>query len=301
MIPPSPRPSGPTPVRSAALHRVELTPAGYPVALRRVLSGDLVVLAGGLRHLGHLSDIERLARAAAAHRLPGSTTVEAPLDELHRYADTRAIEAIRTDLETRLRPLGRRVLHDVTAAITPRDTRPYLSEHLGIRIMPPLGTVTDHSEFASREGFLTPRHAHVDSWFNTALNSVNLWMAITPVQRGNGLILYPDAFRRPLRHDGHTLLPGQHTGDPVDLALDPGDILLFAGDHLHASQPNTTDATRFVLTKRFSAGPPRYPLRATGWVPYLDQRLLSTPLAPLAALRSRLTPAGLRQALRGRR
>lgn len=149
----------------------------------------------------------------------------------------------------------------LAAAITPRGTRPYLSEYLGIRIMPPLGTVTDHSAFASREGFLTPRDVHVDSWFNTALNSVNLWMAITPVQRGNGLILYPDAFRRPLLHDGHTLLPGQHTGDPVDLALDPGAILLFAG-HLHASQPNATDATRFVLTKRFSAGPPRSPLRA---------------------------------------
>ncbi|WP_045304548.1 phytanoyl-CoA dioxygenase family protein [Saccharothrix sp. ST-888] len=112
------------------------------------------------------------------------------------------------------------------------------------------------------------------------------------------LLIWPDAYRAELRHEREELTAGQWIGDPVDAELDPGDILLFAGDHLHASQPNVGDRTRFAITKRLSLGAPRYHPRATGWVPCLDPRLIGTPLARLAPLRSALTAGRARQLAR---
>ncbi|WP_103504831.1 MULTISPECIES: phytanoyl-CoA dioxygenase family protein [unclassified Streptomyces] len=87
------------------------------------------------------------------------------------------------------------------------------------------------------------------------------------------------------------MAPGQELGTPVRISLDPGDILLFSGDHVHASETNTTDETRCVLTKRVSVAAPRYNPGGGGWVPYDDPRLLRGLLTPLASLRSRATPA----------
>ncbi|MFF7727012.1 phytanoyl-CoA dioxygenase family protein [Streptomyces sp. NPDC008001] len=293
----------PTGVRPALVHTV--TPATHriPVSLRHVLDGALVVVKGGLHHGGALERIRRETGRAVAQALPGPRAARAgaSLEKLHLEAHTEQIASIRTDLETRLRALAETVLRDVARSLEPQGRRLYLGGHLGIRIMPPQHSLAAGSEPPGLEGFLTPREAHIDSWFNTAVNSVNLWMAVGPVRRGNGLVFYPGAYRRGLRHDGrHALLTGQYTGPPMDIALDPGDILFFAGDHLHASQPNTTDETRFVITKRLCLGTPRYSRHATGWVPYQDPRLLGTPLEPLASLRSRLTAGGARQLLRER-
>ncbi|MGK5733912.1 phytanoyl-CoA dioxygenase family protein [Streptomyces sp. URMC 124] len=289
----------------AALHTVEPGPYGIPVSLRHVLDGALVAVKGGLCHVGALGTIRRETARAVAAALPAAeaSRVSGALENAHHHADTSQIAAVRTDLETRLRPFSRTVLHDVARALEPQGARLYLSGHLGIRIMPPERTVAAggadrEEELSGLEGFLTPRDAHIDSWFNTAVNSVNLWMAVGPVRSGNGLLFYPEAYRRPLRHDGHTLVPGQRTGAPVDVELEPGDILLFAGDHLHASQPNSTDQTRFVITKRLCVGPPRYPSRATGWVPYEDPRLWGTRWERWATWRSRLTPGGVGDVLR---
>ncbi|MFD0381984.1 phytanoyl-CoA dioxygenase family protein [Streptomyces stramineus] len=275
-------PGGPPGPRPAPVRMVTPAARTIPVPLHHVLEGALIAVRRGLQHTGALEEIRRETGQAVARILPGpaAARVGASLERLHLHADTEQISAIRTDLETRLRPLAEAVLRDVARALEPQGARLYLGGHLGIRVMPPQRSLAAGAP-AGLEGFLTPRDAHVDSWFNTAVNTVNLWMAVGPVRRGNGLVFYPEAYRRAPRHDGrHTLLPGQHTGPPMDIELAAGDILFFAADHLHASQPNTTDETRFVITKRLCLGPPRYPRHATGWVPYADPRLLGGPWSP---------------------
>ncbi|MFF5718914.1 phytanoyl-CoA dioxygenase family protein [Streptomyces buecherae] len=280
------------------------TEHSLPVSLRHVLTGELLVLKGGLHRGGALRAIRCKTLATVARTLPtvDPQKVGVSLERLHHHADTAQIAAIRTNLETALRPLSEAVLHDVAHALAPQDAPLYLGGHLGIRVMPPLRSIQPGAEPPSVEGFLTPRDAHVDSWFNTAVNSINLWMAVGQVRRGNGLVFYPAAYGKDLSRDSqHTLAPDQHTGPPTDIELDAGDILLFAGDHLHASQPNTTDETRFVITKRLCLGPPRYPRHGSGWVPYQDLRLLGTALEPLASIRSRMTASAVKHLLRRRR
>ncbi|MBB5936421.1 phytanoyl-CoA dioxygenase family protein [Streptomyces zagrosensis] len=296
--------TGPDSPCPAAVHTVTPAERCLPVSLRHVLEGELVIIKGGLHRGGATEAIRRETLTVVARALPAldPQRVGTSLERLHHHADIAQIAAIRTDLETALRPLSETVLHDVARALAPQDAPLYLGGHLGIRVMPPLQSIERGSEPPALEGFLTPRDAHVDSWFNTAVNSVNLWMAVGRVRRGNGLVFYPAAYGRNLSRDSHhTLTSGQHTGPPADIELDAGDILLFAGDHLHASQPNTTDETRFAITKRLCLGPPHYPRHASGWVPYQDPRLLGTALEPLASIRSRLTAGGVKDLLRTRR
>ncbi|WP_431045832.1 phytanoyl-CoA dioxygenase family protein [Streptomyces sp. P1-3] len=275
------------------------------VSLSQVLRGRLVVVRGGSDLLAGAERLRRTALAAVASATAPDAAerlAERGLERLHTVAGVEEIRAVRDELDRRLRRPARQLLLRFARALPPQGRRLYVSEHLGVRIMPPR-TAVDGREEELRDytGFLLPTGAHTDSWFNTAVNSVNLWMAVSRVRRDNGLIVWPDAFRRPLRHDGVRLLPGQHVGDPVEVELDPGDLLLFAGDHLHATRPNTGPETRWVVTKRICLGPPRYHPRATGWTPYADPRLLDTPLRALASLRSVLTTGRARQAARDTR
>ncbi|MEV5880824.1 phytanoyl-CoA dioxygenase family protein [Streptomyces sp. NPDC052101] len=257
---------------------------------------DLLAIPEPL-HCTALASVASVIAPGAAEQL-----AERGLERLHTITDVEEIRAVRDELDRRLRQATRQLLLRFARALPPQGRRLYVSDHLGVRIMPPQAVVDGREgELADYTGFLIPTHAHVDSWFNTPINSVNLWMAVSRVRRDNGLTIWPDTFRRPLRHDGVQLLHGQPVGDPVEVELSPGDLLLFAGDHLHATRPNTSPETRWVVTKRICLGPPRYHPRATGWIPYLDIRLLNTPLRALAPLRSALTVGHARQLVRDAR
>ncbi|GHE02825.1 phytanoyl-CoA dioxygenase family protein [Streptomyces alanosinicus] len=270
--------------------------------LSHILRGRLAVIRGGADLLATPEPLHRTALASVASAIaPGAAEqlAERGLERLHTIAGVEEIRAVRDELDGCLRQAARQLLLRFARALPPQGRRLYVSNHLGVRIMPPQAAVDGREgELTDYTGFLIPAHAHVDSWFNTPVNSVNLWMAVSRVRRDNGLIIWPNAFRRPMRHDGVRLLPGQPVGDPVEVELNPGDLLLFAGDHLHATRPNTGPETRWVVTKRICLGPPRYHSRATGWVPYLDTRLLNTPLRALAPLRSALTVGHARQLVR---
>ncbi|MFI0712311.1 phytanoyl-CoA dioxygenase family protein [Streptomyces inhibens] len=270
--------------------------------LRQVMEGRLVVVRGALDQLTGRDTVRRAALASVTSAVSPQAAdrlAEQGLEHLHRVAGAEQIRAVRDELDRRLRPTAQRLLLRFAQALPPQGRRLYVSDHLGVRIMPPQAAVHGREEELSNyTGFLLPNQAHTDSWFNTAVNSVNLWMALSRVRRDNGLTLWPQAYRRPLRHEGVRLLPDQPIGDPVEVELEPGDLLLFAGDHLHATRPNTGPQTRWAVTKRLCWGPPRYHPRATGWVPYLDPRLLDTPLHALAPLRSALTLGRLRQLAR---
>src|SRR6266851_7331040 len=43
----------------------------------------------------------------------------------------------------------------------------------------------------TRPGYTKPQGPHVDTWFGHATSGLNLWMAIEPVRRGNGMALFP--------------------------------------------------------------------------------------------------------------
>ncbi|MED7948826.1 phytanoyl-CoA dioxygenase family protein [Streptomyces sp. BE20] len=277
-------------------------PDSLGVPLRQVVDeGRLVVVKHGLHHLDALEPLLRATARTAADHLPADacTTVgRAGIEALHTIATVEQATAFRTGLEASLRPLAADAALAFAAKADPDGPRVYVSHHLGVRLMLPHTAVAGRTELDPLAGFMVPHALHVDSWFNTALNSVNLWMALGRVRPGNGLLIYPDLYRAPVRRTGFRLAADQDRGIPVRVSLDPGDILVFAGDHVHGSETNTTDETRYIITKRISVGAPRFNPQGSGWIPYHDPRLLRGRLPALASLRSRATTGYARHLLR---
>jgi hypothetical protein len=72
------------------------------------------------------------------------------------------------------------------------------------------------------------------------------------------MVVYPGVWGRPVARTTPTLPAPQHFGAPAVAELEPGDRARLRGEHLHASEINVTDETRYVLTVRFTASAPRY-------------------------------------------
>ena len=270
--------------------------ATVDLSLCEVLAGRIVIVVGWLRRQDMLEAVRRETFSAFADAASPRSAQEVKhrgLEQLHTVVTPEQVSAARTILETRLRPVATRIALAFAASLSRQRSPIYLGHHSGVRIMLPEQTILTHrTVFEELTGFMVPHDLHRDSWYNTGINSINLWMAISRVRKGNGLLVFPDAYRQVARQQDTPV------GKPLNFEMEPGDILLFAGDHLHSSEPNTTNETRYVLTKRLSLGAPRYNPRGSGWVPYYDTRLLDTALQPLAALRSRATAGYARNLVR---
>ena len=86
-------------------------------------------------------------------------------------------------------------------------------------------------------------------------------------------------------------------GMPLNVRLDPGDMLLFSGEHLHSSELNRTDSTRYVISFRMSLSPPQYG-EGNRWIAYND--MASKPWVWMRGWRCRLTKTYMRFLLQRR-
>jgi hypothetical protein len=125
-----------------------------------------------------------------------------------------------------------------------------------------------------------PRHtlgAHRDTWASNVYQQINWWLPIYPITPGRTITFFPAFWERPIANDsaGWDLeairaevrsareagrVPDiRNTPDPTEaldpagsmpVVVEPGDVLIFSGAHLHASVPNASGATRFSLELR---------------------------------------------------
>jgi len=102
--------------------------------------------------------------------------------------------------------------------------------------------------------------AHIDTWYGHSYDGINLWWSIEGVNTENTIILYPEMFARPVDYDpAHMYLaPGQQVGEPHQVDLRPGQLLLFNPEMLHSTQVNVSDETRVALTTRINPGRPKF-------------------------------------------
>ena len=98
---------------------------------------------------------------------------------------------------------------------------------------------------------------HRDVWHSEPPQTVNLWSALGPVEKGNGLVMFPGAYTRSFEYVRRaSITRNQRPGTGINFELAPGDALLFSGTQLHASELNITDQTRIVFGTRISLSDP---------------------------------------------
>ncbi|MBW3603954.1 MAG: phytanoyl-CoA dioxygenase family protein [Actinobacteria bacterium] len=115
--------------------------------------------------------------------------------------------------------------------------------------------------------------AHRDTWSSNVYAQVNWWLPLYPVTAERAVAFYPrhwdtpvpndsggwdlDQLRRERREGAAPTVPlvpsPTGTVDPSDavaVVIQPGDLLLFSGAHLHATVPNTSGVPRFSVEIR---------------------------------------------------
>lgn len=273
------------------------------ISLQEALSGQMFLVRGALQHCGMLEPVRQMTFSAVAETVSSRIAHDLAnrgLEQLHTLVTLPQASAVRSALETRLMPLSAPMALAFLDLLARQSAPIYLCKHFGVRIMMPQDAIAAYrSALEDAIGFMLPHDLHMDSWYNTGVNSINLWIAVSRVRRGNGLLIYPEVYGKEIEWRGGSIDPDARLGTPVNFEMEAGDVLVFAGDHLHSSEPNVTNETRYVLTKRISLGAPRYSMQGNGWVPYYDTRLLGTALEPLASLRSRLSLSYTRTRFRG--
>jgi len=291
--------------RDAAAHAVVLDAHGDPAAdvalgavLGKVDEGRLVVVRGALQALGVL-DTMRAATIDAVARVASPEAAEAVrthgVERLHRFLTARQLFDVLDALTAELTPRTGALIDGFARGLLGHRGPLYVGGKFWVRFFVPHDVYhPNRALFATKPGHLEILGPHRDSWFTTPTNAVTLWMAMGRVRRGNSMVVYSDAWDRPVARVTPTVPAPQRFGEAAVAELEPGDALVFRGEHLHASEINVTDETRYVLTVRFTAGTPHYG-EGLHWKPYTDLRLAGSALAPLATLRSRLSAAWVRQ------
>jgi hypothetical protein len=269
-----------------------------PDALAEVSRGNLVVVRGALQALGVFdgmldatqAEVARLASPAVAERV----RVDG-VEGLHRHLDAAQLFALLDALTARFTPRTGELVAGLARDLLGHRGPVYIGGKFWVRFFVPHDVYeANRALFSTRPGHLEILGPHRDSWFTSPTNAVTLWIAMGRVRRGNSMMVYRGLWNRPVARTSLTVPAPQRLGEPAIPELDAGDMLLFSGEHLHASELNVTDETRYVLTVRFTPAAPRYG-EGLRWRPYADLRLLGSPLPGLATLRSRLTAAWLRQ------
>ena len=120
-------------------------------------------------------------------------------------------------------------------------------------------------------------HPHRDTWYSAPFCQINWWIPIFPVVPENVMAFHPRYWRQPVRNGSRRYdyyewnrtsrqTAAQHIKldtrdqprpeEPVELdpqvrvVPEPGGVLLFSGNQLHSTVPNTSGQTRFSIDFR---------------------------------------------------
>ncbi|HEY7744304.1 MAG TPA: hypothetical protein VIA19_14770 [Burkholderiales bacterium] len=124
----------------------------------------------------------------------------------------------------------------------------------------------DPAEFGPADPYETERMLQDTKWGDAHRDidvrhthfQVNLWFPLHDVGKQQTLILFPEAYRRNISQ--YQALPGPEEpgqwgyGEPLQVPLRLGDMLMFHSQHVHASPSQALDRNRFTVEIRAAAG-----------------------------------------------
>jgi nitrite reductase/ring-hydroxylating ferredoxin subunit len=234
----------------------------------RVLAGEIFVARRCLQTLGIFDEITKTTLDAIKSVSGADTATDVERDgfeTFHRHVNINQIEAITHSTYKGVRKSGPAWIEKAARELL-GITKSYYFErcpntryHIPFDMM--AADVDIMSTFAATHGGgkLGPHPNHRDSWVGCPDNLINIWAAVGPILEGNGLTIFPDAFSRDIAHLGASIAFDQNPGEPLTFNLEPGDAILFHGDHVHSSVLNRTNETRHAVSFRIVCDKPNFP------------------------------------------
>ncbi len=223
----------------------------------RLMAGDIFVLRG----LAPMEALVARARTIACEALgtdaPQTAETMLSVDEFRRRSAA-ARARFREDSE------ANRIWQEVMAAAGLDPSEIYADRRI-LRIQP-----SDTGVRAYRTGPLPP---HRDTWGSNIAAQINWWGPVYPVTSGCTMLMWPTLFRTPVANTSaewdldelmrrieakavgdYPLLPAAAVdpipAKPVPVLIEPGELLVFSGAHLHGSVDNRTGVSRISIDTR---------------------------------------------------
>ena len=266
----------------------------------RIRRGEIFLARNFLQSIGLFDDI-RATSIQAIRQVAGLTVADRlgqeGLEHIHRYADLPAIAEISNAIYALASNKVASWVAEIAPTLLAGSRNYYFEKSPNIRFITPYDFMAAGLEsmqaFTRRHGGgkMTPHPPHRDSWVDCPANVINVWAAIGPIPRGNGLAIFPSVFGRDLGHAvagySGSLAYYENPGKPVLFDLEAGDALLFDGEHVHATVLNQLDTTRHVISFRLAASKPTY--RGRHYHHYLHSALAGGPFSFLAEVPANLS------------
>lgn len=240
------------------------------VPLEDVLSGRVFVVRRSLQRFGlfellqqkALEGIRRSAGDSAADAVAGLG-----FEKIHEVIGPERLPEVTDAVYERVAGVAQEVLCTYIRGVFGHEAPIYYERTPNVRFHYPFDLVRAHrrqfDEFAKNygQGKISAHGPHRDYWLDCPGNAVNHWIAMGRVQEGNGLSIFHEHYEEEFEfgEDGN-LLPGSPPlRAPLNVGMEPGDSLVFHANHLHASELNRTNETRFVISFRMAFHKPSFP------------------------------------------
>lgn len=228
----------------------------------RVNNGELVIWRRGMQDLKVMDQAVDLV-LNSVRKISGSNAAEAVakngVENIHHHVALDDVEAVYKAARVSLAEKMPAVTAQTFRALGV-DGEFYVHDASLIRLMMPFDVMkSKQQDFKKHLGKLTLHGPHHDHYQNVPVNAINTWTAIGRVDADNGMLIYPEIWGKNLPMENGEIRSDQYLGKPVAVEMDPGDILIFHSNHMHASRINTTSETRVVLTNRICLEKPDYP------------------------------------------
>jgi nitrite reductase/ring-hydroxylating ferredoxin subunit/ectoine hydroxylase-related dioxygenase (phytanoyl-CoA dioxygenase family) len=272
---------------------------------QRILNGEIVVLRRCLQQAGLYDGISQ-ASVDGIRSVVGADKAAAVardgFDRIHESVTPSEIPPVTDAIYKAITARAHADLNALVPRIFPEASHYYFERSPNVRFHLPYDVVADYQrafkDFTHKrgEGKITAHGPHRDPWVDCPVNVINVWIAIGPVQRGNGLTVFADEYQKEFGFKDGYINEGIRLKQPLTFDLQPGDAVLFHSDHLHGSELNRTDRTRYVISYRVSLEKPVYP--HGHYHQYLHAGLASGPLRVLAGVPQNLQWSFFRYQLR---
>jgi nitrite reductase/ring-hydroxylating ferredoxin subunit len=234
----------------------------------RTLDGEVFVIRHGLQQLGLLEPLVKatLEGIRQAEGPDVAAQVEAAgFDRIHEFIKPAEIVAVTDAVYKIMAQSANDVLVKLVKGIFGGAGNYYFEKSPNVRFHIPFDVAAsskkEFDKFAEKrgQGKVAAHGPHRDPWVDCPENVINVWIAVGPVQKGNGLTVFLEDYKTDFPFKDGYIDERSKLHKPDSYDLEPGDIVLFHSNHLHGSELNRTNRTRYAISYRVAFGTPYYP------------------------------------------